>query len=164
MAAYQLTALYNAPAITSVWPGIEKSQTPPADTDQLSIQEAALSSLPSESEMDKDPSPAKKVSDYEAEFADVWELYPVKQGRQIALKAYIKARKAGVERKTIEDGIRAYLAHIKRKNIKKEYIKHGSTWFNQQCWNDVYDDSEYKPTTKDIAGSFDYSDYMKYTL
>ena len=54
----------------------------------------------------------------------------------MALKAYIKARKNNVSRETIEQGIENYAEYCRNKD--KQYIKHGSTWFNQQCWQDEY--------------------------
>lgn len=90
-------------------------------------------------EQEPETKPAKKKQDFSAEFDEVWNLYPKKQGKKQAGKAYEKARKAGVEKETIINGIQAYCENIREKNIDQKYIKHGSTWFNQECWNDVYD-------------------------
>ena len=73
----------------------------------------------------------------EDEFERLWEMYPNKKGKTNALKAYIKARdKYSFEE--IEQGIRNYIFYIKETGLNQQYIKHGSTWFNQQCWNDDY--------------------------
>ena len=40
-------------------------------------------------------------------------------------------------------GIENYNQFIRQNGVKKEYIKHGSTWFNQECWNDDYETLEY---------------------
>lgn len=82
-----------------------------------------------------------------AEFATLWQMYPRKQGKTKALKAYQKARKEGVSFETVEQGIKAYCKYIKKNKIETEYIKHGSTWFNGYCWNDEY--TEIKPVTED---------------
>ena len=73
---------------------------------------------------------------YTAEFEELWQKYPNKKGKEMALKAYIKARKNNVSRETIEQGIENYAEYCRNKD--KQYIKHGSTWFNQQCWQDEY--------------------------
>lgn len=79
-----------------------------------------------------------KKNDFEKEFEEVWMLYPRKQGKPNALKKYIKARKKGVTQETIIAGINNYLEYINYNDIQKQYIKQGSTWFNQECWNDEY--------------------------
>lgn len=76
--------------------------------------------------------------DYTAEFAEVWKKYPKKQGKTQAEKAYIKARKEGVTREQIEAGLDKYIRSIEQNKTEDRYIKHGSTWFNQRCWNDEY--------------------------
>lgn len=74
----------------------------------------------------------------EKEFNTLWNAYPRKQGKTNAFKAYEKARKQGVEYPTILDGVFAYVTYIHRNKIEQRFIKQGSTWFNQQCWNDDY--------------------------
>lgn len=82
-----------------------------------------------------------------AEFETLWKMYPRKQGKTKALKAYQKAIKEGVSFETVEQGIKAYCEYIKKNKVKGEYIKHGSTWFNGYCWNDEY--TTKKPETED---------------
>ena len=76
--------------------------------------------------------------DYCTEFETLWEMYPLKRGKQKSLKYYEKARKNGVTFEQIKQGIENYLKEIKSKKIKTEFIKHGSTWFYNECWNDEY--------------------------
>ena len=76
-------------------------------------------------------------TDYESEFEEIWKRYPKKHGKPNALRDYIKARKKGVDRETIEDGLTAYINYCKRTN---RYFKDGSTWFHQECWSDDYED------------------------
>lgn len=108
-----------------------------------------------------DREPVKKPSpkQLEAEFEDVWLLYPRKQGKQNALKAYIKARKAGTTAQEVVDGLNAYVDYIRLEKVEERYVKQGSTWFNQCCWNDDYTVHR-KPTTKDIAENMDFSEFM----
>lgn len=85
---------------------------------------------------------------YEQEFDEVWQLYPRKQGKENAKKAYIKARKQGVEKEEIVKGLNQYIAYIIRNKTEQRYIKQGSTWFNQKCWSDDYDNNGRSKGTK----------------
>ncbi len=73
-------------------------------------------------------------------FDDIWEHYPTgrKQGKEKAYKSYQKAIKDGVTDETILNGINAYKKQIELQNTDIQYIKQGSTWFNQKCWDDEY--------------------------
>ena len=71
----------------------------------------------------------------------MWELYPKKEGKSNAERDYIKARKDKKNPVTFEEvkqGIERYLAHIKAEKTERRYIKQGSTWFHQRCWEDEY--------------------------
>lgn len=80
---------------------------------------------------------------YNKEFDELWKLYPRKQGKAKALQSYIKARKNGVDFDTIKKGVENYFRYVENNRIEQEYIKHGSTWFNQECWNDEYGGVKY---------------------
>lgn len=75
--------------------------------------------------------------DYQAEFDKLWSIYPNKKGKTKAFQHYKKARKS-YSYEQIETGLRAYIFYIKEKKIDMQYVKNGSTWFNQECWNDDY--------------------------
>lgn len=89
---------------------------------------------------------------YISEFDELWELYPRKKGKPIALKAYIKARKNGTTFEQVKQGVLNYRMQIEVKGTATEYIKHGSTWFNQEAWGDEYDLTQ---TRKNGAGQKD---------
>lgn len=76
----------------------------------------------------------------EEEFEQLWAMYPKKQGKKKALEYYISARtgKDPVTFEIVKQGISNYIFNIKETGIDPKYIKHGSTWFNQQCWKDDY--------------------------
>lgn len=82
----------------------------------------------------------KNVDDeiFNQEFERLWIIYPKKQGKKDALKHFIKARKNGVGFDVILKGLENYNEYIKQTNKSQQYIKQGSTWFNQECWNDDY--------------------------
>lgn len=94
----------------------------------------------------------------EDEFNTIWSLYPRKQGKSNAFKAYVKARKKGVTKETIYNGLQNYIEYIKVEKVKSQFIKQGSTWFNQECWNDDYSIKR-EMTTKDLAEHIDFSEF-----
>ena len=95
---------------------------------------------------------------YTDEFENLWKLYPRKIGKPKAIKSYQKARKSGTTYEEVLQGINAYIKQIEANKTKTEYIKHGSTWFNGQCWLDEYEVKQGTPTS---SLPFDES---KYTL
>lgn len=79
----------------------------------------------------------------EAEFERLWAEYPRKQGKEAALKVYIRARSKEDYDKFNEyivlEGIKRYTEYIERNKILPKYVKQGATWFSQHCWEDDYD-------------------------
>ena len=84
---------------------------------------------------------------YISEFENLWSLYPRKQGKENALKSYIKARKDGTTYEEVEQGILAYKVLINAEQRETQYIKHGSTFFSQKCWLDDFSIKSKKPTS-----------------
>lgn len=86
---------------------------------------------------------SSKESDKESlkiRFDEIWEQYPTgrKQGKDKAFTSYKKAIKDGVTDEIILSGINAYKTQIELQKTELQFIKQGSTWFNQKCWNDEY--------------------------
>ena len=84
----------------------------------------------------------KKINkkDLENEFNELWELYPRKQGKKKALDKYIQCIKNNITNyEIVKQGIINYNRHIEKNKVPNQYIKQGSTWFNNECWNDQYD-------------------------
>ena len=94
----------------------------------------------------------------EEEFEILWKMYPRKIGKDKALSYYIKARTKKKNPATFEQvkqGIENYCAEIKAKKIETQYIKHGSTWFNNSGWNDEYEvKKESEETPKRYGGTY----------
>ncbi|MCI7084323.1 MAG: hypothetical protein MR938_06515 [Tenericutes bacterium] len=86
----------------------------------------------------------------DTEFDYLWKLYPNKQGKNDAKQKYLKYRKSGIQYQDILNGLNRYLNYIQQEKIPIQYIKHGSTWFNQKCWED-----EYKTSNTVIQGERD---------
>ena len=62
---------------------------------------------------------------YIDEFEQLWKLYPKKQGKDRAIKSYVKARKEGTEYSAVEQGIKDYVEDIKREKKEPRFIKQG---------------------------------------
>ena len=107
--------------------------------------------------------PAKPSDqDLISEFEDLWQQYPRKQGKAKALEAYKRARKAGVDKTTVSDGITRYNAQIKANKTASKYIMQGSTWFNGKRWEDEYNARPIaKPTTKQEQIDQEYMEYLE---
>ena len=99
-------------------------------------------------------------NDLKNKFEELWKLYPNKKGKADAYKHFKKFVKEGIKIETMEDGIKRYNAYIEAEHIKPKYIKYGSSWFNQESWNDDYTITR-EPTTKDIAQKIDFMNFLK---
>lgn len=97
-------------------------------------------------------------SQFEKEFNVIWNDYPNKKGKANALKSYLKARKKGATKEDIYNGLQKYIKYIKLEKVDQQYIKHGSTWFAQECWNDDYTIKR-EMTTGDVAEYMDFSEF-----
>lgn len=95
----------------------------------------------------------QRDKDFEKEFEKVWSKYPKKNGKASALKDYIKARKNGVTRETIETGLGKYIDECSRLGRERQYIADGSTWFHQSRWDWDYDTVP-KREVKDIISKW----------
>lgn len=96
------------------------------------------------------------LKELEKDFEEVWKAYPKKQGKEAAKKAYIKARKAGISNCEIVAGLTRYRLFITRNKTEDRYIKHGSTWFNQKCWEDDYSINDVPATSNSVPSEDDY--------
>ena len=90
--------------------------------------------------------------DYNLEFEAIWSSYPNKQGKLKAKQSYIKARKDGTTYEEVYMGLERYIRYCRREQWYKP--KHGSTWFNQQCWADEIDEGDNIEVTKDNFGNY----------
>ena len=69
-------------------------------------------------------------------FDDFWQLWPRREGKANAVKAWSKAvRKIAAEE--LIDKVRAYVANPNKPD--KQFIPHAATWLNGERWNDELD-------------------------
>lgn len=82
----------------------------------------------------------QKKSEIEMEFESLWKAYPRKLGaKKKARESYVKAVKLGsTTYEQVQYGIEMYKKYIDYHKIAEEFVKHGSTWFNQECWSNDY--------------------------
>jgi hypothetical protein len=75
----------------------------------------------------------------EKEFEQLWAKYPRKIGKKKAFDSFKKARKVKkVPYEVIESGLYRYLNYIEQQELDEQYIQHGSTFFNQEKWQDEF--------------------------
>jgi len=122
----------------------------PRDSDRVSenygnLPRVAESSRynPIQSNPNPNPNPnpncaSAREREFEDEFEELWKLYPRKQGKDKAKTAYLKARKDGTSMEQVKKGVEAYAEYCQIRQTEEQYIKQGSTWFNQHCWGDEY--------------------------
>ena len=77
-----------------------------------------------------------QVDSTKERFEYLWDLYPNKKGKKQAFAAFQRALKKGTSIDTIREGIKAYVRYINESKIESKYIKQGSTFFQQEAWND----------------------------
>lgn len=73
----------------------------------------------------------ENIPDKNAHFDSLWERYPSKDGRKMALKHYLSSVITEQDRSDISTALDNYLASDR---VNKGFIKNGSTWFNN--WKD----------------------------
>ena len=81
-------------------------------------------------------------------FESIWKDYPRKEGKKKAFASYKRALKNGVTDEEIMEGLEKYNQYIKKEKTNRKYIAHGSTWFNENRWQDEYDVNSNKDSNK----------------
>lgn len=104
------------------------------------IENNYINNIDRVSSKEETPSPQVEKISLTDRFEIIWEQYPTgrKQGKDKAFTSYKKAIKDGVTDEIILSGINAYKTQIELQKTDIQYVKQGSTWFNQKCWNDEY--------------------------
>jgi hypothetical protein len=79
----------------------------------------------------------KKDADYAEEFNDFWSVYPLKKGKEPALKAFIKARRSGVPLEVLRAAAERYRGDVR--GVEPAKVKWPQGWINDKRWQD-YDE------------------------
>lgn len=104
------------------------------DTKDTSIEKTSID-YDKKNKYNKEKISKKEI---DTEFESLWKRYPNKKGKESAYKSYAKARANGTTYDEVINGLENYLKEIEVKKTATQYIKHGSTWFSQHCWQDEY--------------------------
>ena len=72
----------------------------------------------------------RMVFDHRKEYASEWA----------AIRSL--AEEFGTTPETLIDGARRYAAYCRKDNREREKIKHPTTWLNNGCWDDEYDQAD----------------------
>lgn len=70
-------------------------------------------------------------------FNDFWETYGKIGNKKQAEKSYNKAIKRASHEEIIR-GVTEYKAQCRSRKTERKHIKHGSTWLNNDGWQDEY--------------------------
>lgn len=85
----------------------------------------------------------------EKEFEQLWAIYPRKIGKKKAYDSFKKARKIKkVPYETIENGLYRYIEYLKEQGTDEQFIQHGSTFFNQEKWQDEFEATHFEKKPK----------------
>lgn len=140
--AYKINLLYNDSLQTSLQVSLQDSSQVVGKevAEQLpnSWQNSGTLNKEKESKLKESKSNNISAKLLENQFNALWDIYPRKERKNDAFKAYSKAIKKGVEHTTIQNGLQSYIEYVKANQTETKYIKQGGTWFSQECWNDEY--------------------------
>jgi len=103
----------------------------PFDAPSIAKPSPEPSPLPSPEPTPSQATPAP--SSLAREFEDWWKVYPKKDDKGHALKAFEKTRKSGIPLETLLAGAKRYRDDPKR---DPKFTKNAATWLTGQCWLD----------------------------
>lgn len=84
---------------------------------------------------------AKKEGEVEKEktppagFDDFWRIYPRREARGRAVKAFRQALRV-VDLDTILAGARRFAENVEAREVERKFIPHPTTWLNAERWDD----------------------------
>lgn len=109
------------------------------DTDVTSTENNLTENYLTENKLTEEKPMSESKDSLAEAFEKLWKLYPNKKGKAPAFKAYKRAIKKGTTNKEIQDGIIKYKAEIQKRHTPIDKVAHGSTFFNQERWQDDYE-------------------------
>lgn len=85
------------------------------------------------------------------EFSEIWSKYPKKLGKRRAERYFNSTVKTEQDFKDINTALDRYIKYLLDHNVEPQYIKHGSTWFNEwEDWVDYEDPKLVKKSKEEI--------------
>lgn len=119
---------------------LASAKQPPSETQQNLAEKELEREKEKEGKKIK-PSSALVVPDL---FDAFWSLWPRKEGKADAVKAWAKAVRK-IDQTLLLELARQYVQHPNRP--AKQFVPHGATWLNGERWNDG------EPTAAEVKGS-----------
>lgn len=139
----------DTPTHTGVDPLLIQEDTPPLLGVEPPRTEAYYKEQYKIQVKEQDKIQVKDKNKYEREFEQLWAKYPRKLGKKKAFDSFVKARKVKkVPYEVIESGLYRYIDYLKSLGTDEEFIQHGSTWFNQEKWQDEYEANHFDKKPK----------------
>lgn len=80
--------------------------------------------------------PQSREKVWQSEFDEWYKDYPRKTGKGAARKAFLKARKGGVELDTLKEGLDRSKRSWAVENRPKDKMPYPATWLNAESWDD----------------------------
>lgn len=105
--------------------------------------------------------PQSREEVWQSEFVDWYKDYPRKTGKGAARKAFLKARKAGVEVNTLKDGLERSKRSWAVENRPKDKLPYPATWLNAESWDDEETrPQDIQPQQPQQGGGMDFVDLL----
>lgn len=110
------------------------------------------SSLSTDSLSTDNKSRKKKTNEpYSQDFENFWDIYPKREGKKVAYKAFNDLLKSGMEQKTIHERLKTYKARIAALNTGYGYIRNPATFLNNiEDYADGFVPAPSKPYSKPV--------------
>ncbi len=84
-------------------------------------------------------------------FELLWSVYPIKLGKKKAEVHFGSSVKTDKDKDDIKKALRSFIRYHKKNETDKQYIPHGSTWFNNwKDWIDYKDTSPKQPSERKL--------------
>lgn len=87
----------------------------------------------------------QKDKKYSAEFNQFWSVYPKKADKGAAFKKF-KTKMKEYDFETILEGTKKYAKHMKNSGTENQFIKHASTFLNNNSFLDEYEELDNTPS------------------
>lgn len=124
--------------------GDEENFTPPHEK-KFTHNNTSINTTVNNTINKNNSSNSANLSKIEKEFEQLWKSYPRKIGKKKAFDSYKKARKIKkISYETIENGLYRYIDYLKDQGTDEQYIQHGSTFFNQEKWQDEFETTHFQ--------------------
>lgn len=105
--------------------------------------------------------PQSREEIWQSEFDEWYKDYPRKTGKGAARKAFIKARRNGVELDTLKEGLDRSKRSWAVENRPKDKLPYPATWLNAESWDDEETrPQDIQPQQPQQGGGMDFVDLL----